>query len=257
MTIRKMVRIMKRGAASCLLLGVLLLILATTKNKRTNPRHTVTLNAQVKYHLGSFQSPGDLQCHNHICSGFLTSQDMPHWKYCWTKTKLREEPGRSTCHFLNGTGRHPVALASFPGSGNTWVRGLLQQITGVCTGGIYCDTTLRTRGFPGEGIRSGVTLVVKTHQTDPRWSGVTYGESEPFKYFKRLRDVPVYSAAILLVRNPFDALVAEWHREQTVRLPDNHVTYVGMEHFSKWSNLNKRGFSTKDYPPNLVRFLLR
>ena len=38
------------------------------------------------------------------------------------------------CHFINGSKRAAVALASFPGSGNTWVRGLLEKATGVCTG---------------------------------------------------------------------------------------------------------------------------
>ena len=37
-------------------------------------------------------------------------------------------------HFINGTRRAAVALTSFPGSGNTWVRGLLEKATGVCTG---------------------------------------------------------------------------------------------------------------------------
>ena len=45
------------------------------------------------------------------------------------------------CHFMNGTNRAAVALVSFPGSGNTWVRGLLRQATGVCTGG-SCDVHL-------------------------------------------------------------------------------------------------------------------
>ena len=40
----------------------------------------------------------------------------------------------SSCHFIDGRGREPVALASFPGSGNTWVRGLLEKATGICTG---------------------------------------------------------------------------------------------------------------------------
>jgi hypothetical protein len=34
-----------------------------------------------------------------------------------------------------------VGLVSFPGSGNTWVRGLLQKVTGICTGmyfELYC-----------------------------------------------------------------------------------------------------------------------
>ena len=38
------------------------------------------------------------------------------------------------CHFMDGSRRAAVALASFPGSGNTWVRGLLEKATGVCTG---------------------------------------------------------------------------------------------------------------------------
>ena len=42
------------------------------------------------------------------------------------------------CHFMNGTNRAAVALVSFPGSGNTWVRGLLEQATGVCTGRSVC-----------------------------------------------------------------------------------------------------------------------
>ena len=39
---------------------------------------------------------------------------------------------------MNGTGRAAVALVSFPGSGNTWVRGLLEQASGICTGKL-CD----------------------------------------------------------------------------------------------------------------------
>ncbi len=228
----KLVRLMRNGT-SCLLLAIFIVILVTSKNRNTGT--PTPLNARVRYHGGSFLTPKHLKCQDQLCSKFLTNSDMRHWKYCWRKTRLQEEPERSKCHFINSTGRHPVALASFPGSGNTWVRGLLQQITGICTGGIYCDTTLRRRGFPGEGIRSGITLTVKTHQTDPRWSGVAYDESESFKYFQKVKDVPVYSAAIFIVRNPFDALVAEWHRNQTVSLPDNHVTYVGMENFRKWT----------------------
>ena len=35
--------------------------------------------------------------------------------------------------FINGTSKAAVALASFPASGNTWVSGLLEKATGVCT----------------------------------------------------------------------------------------------------------------------------
>ena len=43
---------------------------------------------------------------------------------------------KGCCHFLNVRDgeRESVLLASFPGSGNTWIRGLLERITGLCTG---------------------------------------------------------------------------------------------------------------------------
>jgi hypothetical protein len=42
-----------------------------------------------------------------------------------------------------------IALASFPGSGNTWLRYLLQQATGIYTGSVYKDYGLLKSGFPG------------------------------------------------------------------------------------------------------------
>lgn len=69
---------------------------------------------------------------------------------------------------MNGTFRAPVALASFPGSGNTWVRGLLEKATGICTGSIYCDGTLLVSGMAGEFMQSGTVIAVKTHNHTPR-----------------------------------------------------------------------------------------
>jgi hypothetical protein len=40
----------------------------------------------------------------------------------------------------------PVALASFPGSGNTWVRGLIEAASGIYTGSIYKDANLYLHG---------------------------------------------------------------------------------------------------------------
>ena len=42
-----------------------------------------------------------------------------------------------------------IALASYPGSGNTWLRHLLQQATGIITGSIYPTAAFRANGFPG------------------------------------------------------------------------------------------------------------
>ena len=179
-----------------------------------------------------------IDCRDNICSEFVTKADKPHFDYCIKKTwKVRaryREPKNSLCQFMNGTGRHPIALASFPGSGNTWVRGLIQGVTGLCTGAIYCDRMLRKTGFPGESIRSGIMLVVKTHHYDPRWTGVYYDKSAPFSYFKKVEHIPVYSSAIFLLRNPFNSLVSEYSRQLREEESDSHISVPKREYFGEY-----------------------
>ena len=178
-----------------------------------------------------------INCRDSICSEFVTKADKPHFDYCIKKTwKVRaryREPKDSVCRFMNGVGRDPIALASFPGSGNTWVRGLIQGVTGLCTGAIYCDRMLRRTGFPGESIRSGIVLVVKTHHYDPRWTGIYYDKSAPFSYFKKVEHIPVYSSAIFLLRNPFDSLVSEYSRQLREEEADSHISVPKREYFGE------------------------
>lgn len=42
-----------------------------------------------------------------------------------------------------------VALSSFPGAGNTWVRHLIELVSGYYTGSFYFDGTLYNRGREG------------------------------------------------------------------------------------------------------------
>jgi hypothetical protein len=86
-----------------------------------------------------------------------------------------------------------VALASFPGSGNTWLRYLLQQATGILTGSVYKDYALLKNGFPAENVNNGSVLAVKTHEFGP----------DSRNKFDRV---------ILLVRDPFASLKAEFNR---------------------------------------------
>ena len=65
--------------------------------------------------------------------------------------------------FLNPPGQHLTALASFPGSGNTWVRYILQEATGIAMGSVYNDPRLKRNLFPGEGIYNRSVLAIKTH----------------------------------------------------------------------------------------------
>ena len=75
-------------------------------------------------------------CLNDMCLNFITPEEKKTYESCIVKTtELHQSIENGTCHFIDGTfGRSPVALTSVQGSGNTWVRGLLELATGVCTG---------------------------------------------------------------------------------------------------------------------------
>jgi len=88
-----------------------------------------------------------------------------------------------------------VALASSPGSGNSWVRQLLESATGIYTGAVYCDAAYVYTGMIGEGLRTGNVLAVKTHC---RSSDV-------------LRNLKP-NKVIYIVRNPFECILADWCR---------------------------------------------
>ena len=149
-----------------------------------------------------------LNCSDPLCVSYLLDQDYRSFTVCqqWAekRTQVNHLSINATCKFMKGVDRQPVGLVSVPGSGNTWVRGLLEKATGVCTGSIYCDHALRNGGLIGEYVKTGRVLVVKTHTSDYQWMNV--------KAEKRNNDDALYSSAILLIRNPFDAFIAEWNR---------------------------------------------
>ncbi|XP_068166162.1 sialate:O-sulfotransferase 2-like [Antennarius striatus] len=88
-----------------------------------------------------------------------------------------------------------VALTSFPGSGNTWVRHLIELTTGFYTGSAYFDKTLYSQGFKGEGEdwRKGTTICIKTHS-------------------KEKESIDEFDSTILLIRNPYKAIISEFNR---------------------------------------------
>ena len=88
-------------------------------------------------------------CSDPVCLEYLTQVDKRKFETCASRARVRYSQllrlndtdvtlPLGKCHFMNGTNRAAVALVSFPGSGNTWVRGLLEQATGVCTGRSVC-----------------------------------------------------------------------------------------------------------------------
>ena len=131
---------------------------------------------------------------------------------------------------MNGEGRKRVGLVSLPGSGNTWVRGLLEKATGICTGSMWCDRTLRSSHFCGESLRGTSLLLVKNHDASLRWRGDDTDDK---------RQKPPYDAVIFLHRDPFDAIVAEWNRAAFAKYQNTsagrnmHTAHYGPDMFGK------------------------
>ncbi|XP_060115380.1 sialate:O-sulfotransferase 1 isoform X2 [Heteronotia binoei] len=98
--------------------------------------------------------------------------------------------------FLPTKSKAFVALSSFPGAGNTWARHLIEHATGFYTGSYYFDGTLYNKGFKGEKDhwRSRRTICVKTHESGRK-------------------EIEMFDSAILLIRNPYKSLVAEFNRK--------------------------------------------
>jgi len=117
-------------------------------------------------------------------------------------------------------GEH-VALASYPRCGNTLLRSLLEALFGCYTG---CDTNphrslskeLQDYGLAGEGQLGQKVWLVKTH----------YPEREGWKMFEVQR-------AILLVRNPYDAIDSYFNQTMT----NTHTTSVHESQYERFAAL--------------------
>lgn len=150
---------------------------------------------------------------------------------------------RCNCTLLKNNkkaSRKRVVLSSLPGSGNTWVRQLLESATGICTGSMWCDPSLRANHFCGEGQHGRSFLVIKDHSGNVPWSGKRAEERDTSAAVQRRPD---YDAMIMVHRDPFDATVAEWNRalfdreRNSSRGRDMHVASYGPEMFGKLSQL--------------------
>jgi len=130
----------------------------------------------------------------------------------------------SELHFINST--KVIMLVSFPGSGNTWTRIILEQATGIFTGSIFCDRGLRSSGFYGEQIISSNVLVVKTHY--PHDGDPSVGHFHP----KHVDGV------IFIMRNPLDSIVAERKRQVTQSTGAQHVMDVEKRYFGMYQEFS-------------------
>jgi len=117
----------------------------------------------------------------------------------------------------------PVILASYPGSGNTWLRHIIEISSGLQTGSEYCDSSL-SKVFLGECTMHHPSnfSVFKSH----------------FPYFGDYRDKrffppgsvfhKVFQRAIVIIRDPKEALLSEYKRS----IIASHVADLEPEKFN-------------------------
>ncbi|NXQ41571.1 WSCD1 protein, partial [Catharus fuscescens] len=130
------------------------------------------------------------------CSGTRNSSGAAAGQYCLVYQTPVQDTRCTDRKFLTTKSKVFVALSSFPGAGNTWARHLIEHATGYYTGSYYFDGALYNKGFKGEKDhwRSRRTICVKTHE-----SGKT--------------EIEMFDSAILLIRNPYKSLMAEFNRK--------------------------------------------
>ncbi|CAH1782683.1 unnamed protein product [Owenia fusiformis] len=127
-----------------------------------------------------------------------------------------------------------TALASYPGSGNTWTRHLIEQLTGVYTGSIYDANALKRGGFMGESRRDNSVIVIKTHES-PAKSNISF------------------TRAVLIIRNPFEAMMSEFKREymqEHGQIDSLAATYLPDNLFTKYKSQWEFFFYGKQWAAN-------
>eukprot|EP00040_Diaphanoeca_grandis_P027928 m.160046 g.160046 ORF g.160046 m.160046 type:complete len:341 (+) comp31169_c0_seq1:166-1188(+) len=148
----------------------------------------------------------------------------------------------------------PPILYSIPGCGNTWVRMQFDRMLGVHSGSLYNDSVLK-KVLPGEFTCNESVSMVKAHpHVSPFVDLFQPGSRSPGHKLKNkgtcLSAIDHYDAAIVLTRDPFRSLFAEYRRRygkanngvngssHTSSLP---ARYFKPEHFQqKIKNLAQR-----------------
>lgn len=105
-----------------------------TSSRTVKETTSATTRSRFARVLNSILPTEQGMCADIVCSNFLTPTDMK----CAKAIFYRLQPASVTpkCRFQNRTMKPLVLIRSFPGSGNTWIRELLEKTSGICTGTI-------------------------------------------------------------------------------------------------------------------------
>lgn len=138
------------------------------------------------------------------------------------------------------------------GSGNTWLRLLIEYSTGVYTGSVYNDPALMHL-LPGEGVCDHSVSAIKVH---PHTHGYRHGESPLDKGLMSANGnclkegVFRIHKALLLYRNPYDAIWSDYQRRYT----DSHNGKILIRDFDNSTWYMTSTMLAKQYAEMWVHF---
>ena len=147
----------------------------------------------------------------------------------------RYNTAKSSCssarEFLQQGGSYvPALLYSFPGSGNTWVRLLLDYATGIYTGSVYTDEKL-LRVLPGEAKCDSTVLAIKAHPHLHSFEDLTNISSSSIDKCAKSA-LPQFRRAILLIRDPFNAIFSEFQRRASGGMHARSISKQGIHPYT-------------------------
>ena len=147
-------------------------------------------------------------------------------KFDLNKDQCRNEYGERK--FLTvSEQKFPPMLYTFPGSGNTWCRLLIEYATGIYTGSVYNDKSL-LHALPGEFTCNKQVSVIKIHPHTHTFESLRTGRFQSDARKCQRGGIDKIRRAILLIRDPFDSIWSEFQR----RITQSHVGGIQKSNFN-------------------------
>jgi hypothetical protein len=171
-----------------------------TLQATAQPRSVVQAQTSVKPRSVVPAPPSDALLHSRVLSSATSGRGHTACAAARNGSRaLRNGTVPSRCDW-----DAPV-LWSFPGSGNTWVRQLLEAATGYATGSVYNDPSLEA-SMQGERRCSGRVLVVKAHPDITPYEVVRHHAGASREYFSMRRK----NASAPLTDVPWHGGTTQW-----------------------------------------------
>jgi len=188
--------------------------LAVDLHKKKDKRHGFrSSNEESKadaYLLNKFQQNGlnlaaVSNCSCPPCPNHLLHEDLSRYEQCCHLAHLSPSPQEGIkCQFRGYKSERShqlTALAASPMGGANRLRMILEEVTGVCTGSLSCDSDLRRRGMAGENIASSAVLLVKVDDI---------GKDFSLDVSSAGHRGGVFDSLIFLLRNPYHSMLENW-----------------------------------------------